>query len=170
MMQLALTFNDIFKSSFLEQIDSFAPLDMVIDLCAGTVYPADLPENVQRRDVFRELRSFPDGSYADYHSCHYGRHIKRRPFAWYGRRAVHCPLPCRHQGADGHCLPLLGNRRGDCSRCRLAAAGGIRIAVYRRNSACFCQPPQRLYAVSFPISQANLSKAKAGCPICSVGL
>lgn len=32
MMQLALTFNDIFKSSFLEQIDSFAPLDMVIAL------------------------------------------------------------------------------------------------------------------------------------------
>lgn len=32
MMQLALTFNDIFKSSFLEQVDSFAPLDMVIAL------------------------------------------------------------------------------------------------------------------------------------------
>lgn len=32
MTQLALTFNDIFKSSFLEQIDSFAPLDMVIAL------------------------------------------------------------------------------------------------------------------------------------------
>ena len=32
MMRLALTFNDIFKSSFLEQVDSFAPLDMVIAL------------------------------------------------------------------------------------------------------------------------------------------
>ena len=32
MMRLALTFNDIFKSSFLEQVESFAPLDMVIAL------------------------------------------------------------------------------------------------------------------------------------------
>lgn len=32
MMQLALTFNDIFKSSFLEQVESFAPLDMAIAL------------------------------------------------------------------------------------------------------------------------------------------
>lgn len=32
MMQLALTFNDIFKSSFLDQVESFAPLDMAIAL------------------------------------------------------------------------------------------------------------------------------------------
>lgn len=32
MMQLAVTFNDIFKSSFLDQVESFAPFDMAIAL------------------------------------------------------------------------------------------------------------------------------------------
>ena len=58
-------------------------------------------------------------------SGHPGRHQQCGAFPRHGRRAVHRPLPHRHQGAVGHRLPVLGHRASGI----VLAAGMIPLAV-----------------------------------------
>ncbi len=125
-----MTFSDIFKSNFLENVTSVTVLDMVLAIvlsfCVGLFIFFVYKKTYSGVMYSARLRRLSHRHDHDHHAGHYGRHEQRGPVARHGRRAVHRPLPHGDQGAHGHRLPVLVHRGGHRAGRGHDPAGGHR--------------------------------------------
>ena len=130
-----MTFQDIFKSSFLENIATISILDMVIAMVlafllglfiffiykksySGVMYSASFGVTLIALSLITTPADYDGGE-------------QHRAVSGHGGRSVHCPVPHRYQGTDGYRFPVLGHCGGYCAGRRPDSAGGIRQHLHR---------------------------------------
>lgn len=130
-----MTFNDIFKSSFLENVSEFSILDTLIGLAValviglfifiiykktltGVLYSSGFALTLVGLSLVTTLVIMA---------------VTSNVVLSLGMvRAVHRPLLHGHQGAGRDCVPALVARCGHCHRCGHDPAGGHRLCYHRR--------------------------------------
>ena len=137
-----MTFDDIFRSGFLENIASISLADMVIALSlsfllglfifyvykhsyCGVMYAASFGVTLIALSMITTLLIMAVVS-------------KRRPFTGHGRCLVDRSFPHRHQRTDGHRLFVLVDRCGNRAGCRPGAAGRAGQCADRSGAAGVC--------------------------------
>ena len=164
-----MTFNDIFKSSFLESVSEFSLPDTLIGLAAALVIGLFIfliyKKNAHRRHVLHRLCAHARRPLAGDDAGDNGRHLQRGALPRHGRRALYRPLPRRHQGAGGDRFPLLVAGCGHRDRRGHDPAGRHGLRHHRRHPAALRQPQGALEPL-YPRAQLRRRgrrDRRAGC-------
>ena len=137
-----MSFQDIFKSSFLENVTEFSLLDTCIGLAAALLvglFIFMIYKNADRSSLLRWLCVDSRGPFTGDDAGDYGSNVKRGIVPRYGRRSFYCPFPNSDQRAGGDRLSFLVSGRRNCHRRRNDSAGDHRFRNHRCDPASFCQ-------------------------------
>ena len=137
-----MTFRDVFKSGFLDNVSSISILDMALALVLAFglglfiffIYKKTYA-GVMYSKLRRDARCVDD----DYNAGHSGSDIQCGAVARYGGCTVYSEVPHGDQGASGYRLSLLGHCGGYCAGGRNDSACGVRQRADRRHPADLCQ-------------------------------
>ena len=92
-----MTFNDIFKSSFLENITEFSAVDTLIAMAAALIigmFIFVVYKKTFNSDVFHGFCHDTCGDDDGDYTGHPGGNLKRCFVTWYGGSAFHCSFSC----------------------------------------------------------------------------
>ena len=139
-----MTFQDIFKSSFLESFSSFSPDGYPAFFGGGIphwfIYLLCISENIQRCPLQPQFQRIPHCHTAGDLSGDPGRNQQRGIVFGYGRCPVYCAFPYGSERPYGFGVFILGNWRRYPLRRFFAASGNSGMPYHRYFPAGILQP------------------------------
>ncbi len=136
-----MSFNDIFKSSFLENVSEFSMIDTLLGLAAalvislfifviykktltGVMYSSSFALTLVGLSLVTTLVIMA---------------VTSNVVPWHGRRFVHCPFPDCDQRAGGNCFFVLVSGVWNCNRGRHGSFGNDRFGDHWHSFTSVCQ-------------------------------